>query len=173
MRSDSSFDDLYAGAYVHLRMIAARIGRHDRAAATLNPTALVNEAFLRLASERPRTDLDPTAIRRLAARAMRNVLIDAARRRLAARRGGGQRDITFLPEVHPQAHRPEALLALDAALERLAQIDTCQANIVELRFFGGYTVDETADLIGVSASTVAREWRMARAWLSRSISDET
>ncbi len=172
MQSDSSFDNLYAGAYDHLRLIAAKIGRRDRAAATLNPTALVNEAFLRLISERLRTDLDPTAVRRLAARAMRHVLVDAARRRLAERRGGGQRDITLLPEIHPQALRPEILLALDAALERLAQIDERQANIVELRFFGGYTVEETAELTSTSASTVAREWRMARAWLSRMISEE-
>jgi RNA polymerase sigma-70 factor, ECF subfamily len=171
MNSEQPFDDLYSEAYDHLRKIAASIGRHDRAA-TLNPTALVNEAYLRLVSARSRSDLESDEMRKLAVTSMRRVLVDAARRRLAQKRGKGSRYVTLLPEAHADAVTPDAVLALDDALKRLASIDERQASIVELRFFGGYSVEETAAMLGTSESTVAREWRMARAWLSRTISEE-
>lgn len=171
MHAEQSFDDLYSEAYDHLRRIAASIGRHDRAA-TLNPTALVNEAYLRLLSARSRSNLDSEEMRRLAATTMRHVLVDAARRRMAQKRGNGGRYVTLLPDNHSETLTPDVILALDTALEQLARIDERQAFIVELRFFGGYSVEETATMLGTSESTVAREWRMARAWLSRAIASE-
>jgi RNA polymerase sigma factor (TIGR02999 family) len=169
--SGQSLDALFSAAYEHLRHLAASVSRSDPSV-TLNPTALVNEAYLRLSASE-KVDAD-TAVhfRRLAARAMRRILVDAARRRHASKRGGGHLRVTFDEEAIGNDVAPESLLALDAALEALEVLDERQARIVEYRFFGGYSVSETAELIGVSESTIHREWRVARSWLLRTVRRE-
>lgn len=145
----------------------------ERPGQTLQATALVNEAYVRLSAERTRHFENRTHFLAIAARSMRQILIQRARARKAAKRGGAPQRVTLddwnLAEAGRTAAMPgEAVvdvLALDEALSRLAAIDPGQARIVELRYFGGLTVEETAEAVGVSPATVKREWAMARAWL--------
>lgn len=158
-------DTMFSMAYEELRRLAASV-RRDHADVTLNPTALVHEAWLKLAAS---ASLDPTSrlhFKRVAARAMRQVLVDAARRRNAAKRGAGAVLVTFDDERDGTAASAEDVLQLDAALEELARISPRQAAMVENRFFGGFDVAETAELLGVSQATVMRDWRAAKAWLA-------
>ena len=158
--------------YDELRRIAARYVSRERPGQTLQATALVNEAYLRLSAERTRHFENRTHFLAIAARSMRQILIQRARARHAAKRGGAAQRVT-LDEAHlaepgrGAAAEPSAIdvLALDEALSRLAAIDSQQARIVELRYFGGLTVEETAEALDVSPATVKREWAMARAWL--------
>ena len=143
--------------------------RGDDPAATLSPTALVNEAWLKLAASRQLVFESPLHFKRIAARAMRQVLVEAARRRHAGKRGGGAPIVTFDEAVDPGATAAEDLLGLDAALEELARINPRQALMVESRFFGGLDIPETAKLLGISEATVLRDWRLARAWLAREL----
>lgn len=162
-----NLDHLFSATYEELRRLAATIPRDGNA--TLNPTALVNEAYLRLAAS---LDQDPESrlhFKRVAARAMRHILVEAARRRKAAKRGGDAAMVTLNEEVDGFSGRSDQLLALDAALTELAQINPRHARMVELRFFGGYDVAETALLLGTSESTVARDWRAARSWLAMTL----
>lgn len=157
-------DRLFSAAYEELRRLASQVRHNDRGA-TLNPTALVHEAYVKLAASlrlRPASELH---FKRLTARAMRQVLVEAARRRNASKRGGEAVVVTF-DEQRDGTARPEELIALDAALEALSRMDARQALLVECRFFGGFDVEETARILGVSPSTVDRGWRAARAWLS-------
>ncbi len=158
-------DTMFSMAYEELRRLAASVQR-DHAAVTLNPTALVHEAWLKLAAS---ASLDPASrlhFKRVAARAMRQVLVDAARRRNTAKRGAGAVLVTFDDERDETAASAEDVLHLDAALEELARISPRQAAMVENRFFGGFDVAETAELLGVSEATVMRDWRAAKAWLA-------
>ena len=158
-------DGLFSAAYEELRRLAARV-RRNPGADTLNPTALVNEAYVKLRSSlgiRPASRLH---FRRIAARAMRQVLVEAARRRVSLKRGGDLCFVTFDEERDAWSARAESVLALHEALEELALIEPRQAALVEFRFFGGFEGRETADLLGVSLATVDRDWRAARAWLS-------
>jgi RNA polymerase sigma factor (TIGR02999 family) len=133
---------------------------------TLNPTALVNEAYLKLAASL-RIELESeTHFKRIAARAMRQVLVEAARRRTAQKRGGGQALVTFSDDVAGGEQSSSEILALDDALEDLSQLHPRQAEVVECRFFGGLEIAETAEVLQVSESTVERDWRAARAWLA-------
>lgn len=160
---------LFALVYDELRRMAAGALRHERRDHTLQPTALVHEAYLRLAHEPDARWESRAHFLAVAAQAMRRILVDHARTRNAHKRGRGAIRLTF-EEVEPVAASVESdvdLVALDQALERLAALDVRQGRIVELRFFGGLTVEETAAVIGVSARTVKREWQMARAWLKR------
>ena len=158
----------FSQAYDELRRLAGALTRDD--AATLNPTALVHEAWLKLAAS---PDLAPRSglhFKRLAARAMRQVLVEAARRRNAEKRGGGKWISVTLSAAEGSAVETAAdMLALDAALETLARMEPRQARMVELRFFGGLDVAETALALEVSEATVLRDWRAAKAWLSREI----
>lgn len=159
---------LFSATYEELRRLA-RSMRRSAPNATLSPTTLVNEAWLKLAGAEGMTWESPLHFKRIAARAMRQLLIGAARRKSAAKRqNGAALMVTFtdeLPAAAPEGCGVEELLRLDAAMEQLARLSPRQAAIVESRFFGGLEVGETAELLGVSEATVARDWRVAKAWL--------
>ena len=155
--------------YDELRRIAAGYIRRERPGQTLQATALVNEAFVRLAAEKPRPFANRTHFLAIAALSMRQILVQRARARKAAKRGGAPQRVT-LDERLMSAEGPTVdILALDEALTRLAALDEEQAHIVELRYFGGLTVEETAEAVGTSPATVKRQWAMARAWLKRAM----
>jgi RNA polymerase sigma factor (TIGR02999 family) len=164
--SPAAVQDLFTQVYDELRRVAANALRQERSDHTLQPTALVHEAFLRLAKADSLAVLSRAHVFALAAQAMRRILVDHARTHRAQKRGNGLRipiDDIDAPTPAPNVD----LLALDRALEALAAIDARQAQIVELRFFGGLTVEEAAEVIGMSPRTVKREWQMSRAWLKR------
>jgi RNA polymerase sigma factor (TIGR02999 family) len=174
--------DLMPLVYDELRRIAARYMGRERPGHTLQATGLVNEAFVRLAAERSREFQNRTHFLAIAALSMRQILVQRARAKRTAKRDGGGRQVT-LDDVSapPSAVRAEFarvdgdrpgdvdLLALDEALTQLAAFDAEAAQIVELRYFGGLTVEETADAVGVSPATVKRHWAMARAWLKQAL----
>jgi RNA polymerase sigma-70 factor (ECF subfamily) len=163
--------DLMPLVYDELRRIAARYLSRERPGQTLQATALVNEAYLRLAAERPREFANKTHFLAIAALSMRQILVQRARARKAAKRGGAPHRITLDDRNIDQAHLPADVdvLALDEALSKLAALDREQARIVELRYFAGLTVEETADVLGSSPATVKRHWAMARAWLKQTL----
>ena len=165
-------DRLFSATYEELRRLASSV-RRDDPSATLNPTALVNEAWLKLAGSPEITTESRLHFKRIAARAMRQVLVEAARRRHARKRGGPDAAfVTFDDALDGSAESEagsEALLALDAALDALARLNPRQARMIESRFFGGLDVAETAELLGVSEATVMRDWRAARAWLAMEV----
>jgi RNA polymerase sigma factor (TIGR02999 family) len=162
--------DLMPVVYDELRRIAARYVRGERPGQTLQATALVNEAFVRLAAERRREFQNRTHFLAIAALSMRQILVQRARARRAAKRGGAPQQVTLDDSRLPDAAGPAVdVEALDEALNRLAQLDPEQAHIVELRYFGGLTIEETAEAIGSSPATVKRQWAMARAWLKRAL----
>lgn len=167
--SQPSIDQWFSLAYEELRRLAARV-REGEHSATLNPTALVHEAYVRLAATHGIALESKAHFMAIAARAMRRVLVDAARQRTAVKRGSGQAYVT-LDEGLEQAIgvAPDAVLALDAALDELARRDPRASNIVQYRFFGGLSVAETANVLQLSESTVHREWQFARAWLSEEL----
>ena len=160
---------LFAMVYDELRRLAAAVLRHERQDHTLQPTALVHEAYLRLADEPHGRWENRAHFLAVAARAMRRILVDHARGRNAQKRGSGA--VRFaLEDVEPAASgsAPDLdLVILDEALARLSVLDARQARIIELRFFGGLTVEETAAAISASPRTVKRDWQIARAWLKR------
>ncbi len=160
-------DALFSVTYEELRRLAYTVKRNDPSL-TLNPTALVNEAWLKLASSPPFASTSPLHFKRIAARAMRQVLVEAARRRHASKRGGDGElmFVTFDEGLHQGAASGDDLLALEDALEELERLEPRQALLVESRFFGGLDVAETAVLLDVSEVTVHRDWRAAKAWLS-------
>ncbi|MEM7482500.1 MAG: sigma-70 family RNA polymerase sigma factor [Acidobacteriota bacterium] len=157
-------DELLAIVYDELRRLAASCMRRERADHTLQPTALVHEAFLRLTHGVPVSWVDRSHFFRVAARAMRRILVDHQRRVSAAKRGSGQKDQLLDEEVLIPGIDVE-VLALDEALTRLGALDERLLQVVEMRYFTGLGVEEVADLLGVSSRTVKRDWRSARAWL--------
>jgi RNA polymerase sigma factor (TIGR02999 family) len=161
-------DALFTLAYDELRRLASSVSQGD-GAATLSPTALVNEAWLKLAESPAFATTSRMHFKRIAARAMRQVLIEAARRRNADKRGGGVAVVTFEDSLHSRSTGADELLALNAALDELARIHPRQALMVESRFFGGLDIPETAELLEVSEATVLRDWRAAKAWLAREL----
>ncbi len=161
--------NLPPGMYQALRAVAAALLRHERPDHTLQPTALVHEAFMRLnasASLPESARSDEGAFRGLAAATMRRILVDHARRHRADKRGGNRLRVE-LPEASIEGPEPLELLALDEALIELAQHDARKARVVELRFFGGLTGEEIARMLDVSRTTAESDWFMARAWLRR------
>jgi RNA polymerase sigma factor (TIGR02999 family) len=165
------FSHLTPLVYDELRRIADRYMRRERPGQTLQATALVNEAYVRLANERPREFANRTHFVAIAALSMRQILVEKARRRNAAKRGGAAHRITLDDRNLDAASIPADIdvLALDEALTRLAALDPEHARIVELRYFGGLTVEETAEVLGSSPATVKRHWAMARAWLKKEL----
>lgn len=149
--------------HAELRRIASANLSHERPNHTLQPTALVHEAYLRLVMQRNREFEDRTHFFAVAARLMRRVLVDHARRRQAARRDA-RITVALGDARRPEPQRAD-LLALHQAMERLAEVDPRQSQIVELRYFGGLSVEETGDVLGLSPATIKREWRVARLWL--------
>ncbi|HWZ85242.1 MAG TPA: sigma-70 family RNA polymerase sigma factor [Thermoanaerobaculia bacterium] len=155
--------------YGELRKIAASHLRSERGSHTLQPTALVHEAYLRLVGQRSVSWANRAHFYGIAAQMMRRVLVDHARRRQAAKRNPWTISVA-LPEGEPgAADRAPELLALDLALTELERLDPRQARVVELRFFAGLSVEETAEVAGISTATVKREWRTARAFLRHEI----
>jgi RNA polymerase sigma factor (TIGR02999 family) len=160
-------DQLFSLAYEELRRLASSVKRGDPSS-TLSPTALVNEAWMKLANSRGLEAASPLHFKRIAARAMRQLLIEAARRRHAHKRGGdGRIFVTFDDSIHSAATGEEELLALEDALTELSKLEPRQAAIVESRFFGGLEISEIANLLAISEATVLRDWRAAKAWLGQ------
>lgn len=168
-----ALNDLFSAAYEELRRLASSV-RRSHPASTLSPTTLVNEAWIKLAASPSLSWESPLHFKRIAARAMRQLLIEAARRRGALKRDhGAHLLVTFaedLPAFTPEACSLDEVVRLDAALQELHRLHPRQASIVESRFFGGLEVAETAQVLGVSEATVARDWRVAKAWLSHELS---
>ena len=160
--------------YDHLRRIAGAYFRAQHANHTLNPTALVHEAFLRVAGNENLNWKDRSHFVATYALAMRQILTDHARRRQASKRGGDWQRVTLAGLAEKDGDEVVDLMVLDEALTELATLNERQARVSELRLFGGLSIDEIAYQLEVSSSTVEKEWRMARAWLSlRVSSDET
>lgn len=155
--------------YDELRRIAAGYIRRERPGQTLQATALVNEAFVRLATEKARPFANRTHFLAIAALSMRQILVQRARARKAAKRGRAPERVTLDQRLMLDEAPNIDVLALDEALTRLAVLDPELARIVELRYFGGLTVEETAEAVGRSPATVKRQWTMARAWLKRAM----
>lgn len=165
-----ALDELFSRAYEELRRLAAAVTRGDPSN-TLNPTALVNEAWLKMAKSPPPRVESPLHFKRIAARAMRQLLVDAARRRNARKRGYGEAIFVALDDSLPATENSaRQMLALDGALSELACLDPRQATIVECRFFGGLAIGEIATLLDSSEAAVLQDWRAAKAWLSQRIS---
>jgi RNA polymerase sigma-70 factor, ECF subfamily len=160
--------------YDHLRQIGQQYLRKERPEVRADATSLVHDAFLRLLDARTVNWQDRTHFWAVASTTMRRILVDAARARAAVKRGGElqrvdatTRELDQLPDV--RVNRAEEICALDDALEALARHDSRRARVIELRFFGGLSVEETAETLGVSTQTVLRDWRLARAWLATEI----
>ena len=164
--NDERFRRLVPLVYEELRAMAGRQMRAQRRDHTLQATALVNEAWLRLAGSEQRSWADQREFLLIAATVMRSVLVDYARRRNAAKRPNPA-DRVSVDDAEPGDPFGADLLAMDQALEQLTHLDARQAQIVELRYFAGLSIPETAEALDISESTVTREWRMARAWLQR------
>jgi RNA polymerase sigma factor (TIGR02999 family) len=160
---------LFSAAYEELRRLASSVRRGDPSA-TLNPTALVNEAWMKMAKSPEIEATSRLHFKRIAARAMRQILIEAARRRNAGKRGGGL-DVTvsFDESLQKGPSCGEDLLRLDRALDELQVMNPRQAALVESRFFGGLDIPETAAVLNVSEATVLRDWRAAKAWLAHEL----
>jgi len=169
----TALDDLLPRVYDELRALADAYMRRERAGHTLQPTALVHEAFLRLLRLPPGSVQNRIHFFALAAQAMRRIFADHARRHRAAKRGGGavRVPLELVEGGAPAAPAGDDVAAddLDAALEDLAKLDERQARVVELRFFGGLSIEETAEVLAVSIATVKRDWLVARAWLHREL----
>jgi RNA polymerase sigma factor (TIGR02999 family) len=169
--------ELMPQVYDELRRLAANYLRHERPGQTLQATALVHEAFLRLSKEKNQPWKNRTHFLAIAALSMRQILVQRARARHAEKRGGPNADRITLDESVMADRSPEAtggvdVLELDEALEKLAALDPQQAKIVELRYFGGLTVEEAAAALDISPATVKRHWTLARAWLKKELTPE-
>lgn len=159
----------YEELYAELRAIAAAQMGAERPDHTLQPTALVHEAWMRMKNVEPTSSWGNTRFRALAAKVLRRVLIDHARGRDAEKRGGGARPVSLRETLMATDAEDVSLLDLDDALMKLARRNARQAEMIELRFFGGLSVEETATKLGLSEDTIKRDWRMARAWLNREL----
>ena len=168
----TALNQLLPLVYAELRRVAARQLRKERADHTLQPTALVHEVFIRLVDQR-RVDWQNRAhFFGVAANVMRRILVDHARRHGARKRGEGLRTVSIDDARNVPASQEMPVLALDHALDRLEAVDAELARIIELRAFGGLTVEEAAHVLGVSPSTAKRSWRTAKAWLNRELGSE-
>jgi RNA polymerase sigma factor (TIGR02999 family) len=169
-RTPRSMDALVEALYSTLREIAGRALRRGGPRATLDPTDLVHDCYVKLSHAAENYGLDRVGFVALAAHVIRNELVDRARRRGAKKRGGGRARLTLHDELTAGEGPPVDLIDLDDALSRLSALDERQAKVVELRFFGGLTIEETAQVLGIKPRAVADEWTMARAWLKRELS---
>lgn len=163
-------DELLGLVYTPLRDIAERHLYREREGHTLQPTALVNELYLKLVDQRRVEWNDRTHFFAVAAQVMRRILVDHARKKKSEKRGGDMTPVTIGAALDVAAAENFDVVALDVALENLEKVFPQQARLVELRFYAGLTIDETAEVLGVSPATVSREWTMARAWLRRAMS---
>lgn len=161
----SALDELIPLIYQELRGLAGNYLRRERQNHTLQPTALINEVFVRLIDQNDIKWQNRAHFYGIAAKLMRRVLVDHARARQAVKRGGEMYNVSLSKADQFAGHSTIDLLALHLSLERLEELDPQQSRIVELRFFGGLTIEETAEVMACSHATVEREWKMARAWL--------
>jgi len=164
-------DDLMPLLYGEFRRLAADYLKRERPEHTLQPTALVHEAFLRLVNQRNVDWKGRSHFFAVGAQAMRRILVDHARRKKRDKHGGGRHRIALDDQMTISKRSDEDLIAIDDALQELAELDPRQAKIVELRFFGGLTVAEVAEVLGVSKRTVESEWTIVRAWLRRELNE--
>jgi RNA polymerase sigma-70 factor, ECF subfamily len=159
--------------YAELHRIARRAWNQDRNDHTLQPTALINEAYMKLANAQNASFQDRCHFLAVASTAMRQVLVDHAKSRLTAKRGGGRAVVT-IDEGHPVVDQEAAeIVALHEALETLHAVDPRKSSVVEMRYFGGLSIEETAEALGISIGTVNRDWRLARSWLIREMNRES
>ncbi len=166
---NAALDELYQIVYNELHRLAHRYMSRENAGHTLQTTALVNEAYLRLADAKDMNWQDRAHFFAVSANVMRRILIDEARARRAERRGGDNLTIALDEALDIERGADINLIALDLALRGLSKINHRQSQVVELRYFGGLSVDETAEVLKVSADTVMRDWRFAKAWLKREL----
>ena len=169
----AALDKLIPLVYQELRMLAQRHMRRENPGHTLQTTALVHEAYVRLIDQKNVRWQNRAHFFAVAARLMRRILLDRARWRLCAKRGGGARQMSLDEAADFSLDRAAEMIALDDALESLAAIDPRKSQVVEMRFFGGLSVEETAETLQVSPETVLRDWRLAKVWLLREMSGET
>jgi RNA polymerase sigma factor (TIGR02999 family) len=166
----AALEKLMPLVYDELRRLASNYLRRERATHTLQPTALVNEAYLKLVDQRNAKWQNRAHFFGISAQLMRRILVDHARQHQAQKRGGSNQQRLSITSAERVAKQPEIdLLALNEALDELTQMDPQQAQIVELKFFGGLSIDETAEVLRISHATVERDWKMARAWLRRQL----
>ena len=162
-------DELLPLVYEELRLLAAQKLSHEPPGQTLQATALVHEAYLRLVGDTPQSWNSRGHFFSAAAEAMRRILVENARRKRSGKGGGGHRRVDLLgsEEAGPTGPDPDSLIALDEALRRLSEADSAKAEVVKLRYFAGLTIEQTADSLGISPATTKRLWTYARAWLIR------
>ncbi|HQR36725.1 MAG TPA: sigma-70 family RNA polymerase sigma factor [Blastocatellia bacterium] len=168
----SALDELLAQIYGQLRRLAKYYLRQERPDLTLQPSDLVHEVYLRLVDEQEIDWQNRAHFFGIASVRMRHILVEHARSRQAAKRGGGEYRLSLSAADRQAEDRDVNLLALDDALQRLESIDSQKSRIVELRYFGGLTIEETAEAMNISPATVKRDWSMARAWLRSELSHE-
>ena len=167
-----ALDALLDAVYDDLRVMAERFMRREPRGHTLQPTALVHEAYMKLVDQRSTGIEDRAHFFAAAATVIRRILVDHARRRRAAKRGGEWQRLTIEAVTPGAASAPVDLLALEEALERLREINADHARIVELRFFGGLTIEQSAEVLGIGRRSADRAWQSAKAWLFRELSDD-
>ena len=169
---DNAADQLMPLVYDRLRGLAQKMLRNESPSHTLQPTALVNEAYIRMLGQSQVNWQGKTHFFAIGARMMRRILVDHARRKLSQKRGGSLHRISLEEDLCISKRSDEDVLAIEDALSRLAKLDPRQAQIVELRFYGGLTVEEVAEVLKVSKRTVESDWTMLRAWLRRELTSE-
>ncbi|HLK66923.1 MAG TPA: sigma-70 family RNA polymerase sigma factor [Bryobacteraceae bacterium] len=170
--NQAAIDLLVPLVYDEMRRLAESYLRDERAAATLQPTALVHEAYLRLVAQHLPDWESRSHFFGVAAHLMRQILVDHARRHKSSKRGGGVANASLDEALSFAPERSSEIVALDDALNTLAKVDERKSRIMELRFFGGFSVEETAQALGMSVATIGREQRMAEAWLHRELSQK-
>ncbi|HEY7545248.1 MAG TPA: sigma-70 family RNA polymerase sigma factor [Blastocatellia bacterium] len=168
----AALDELIPAVYQELRRMADRYLRRERADHSLQPTALVHEAYLRLIDQRRVEWQNRAHFFGVAAQMMRRILVDHAKAAHRDKRGGGARKIPLDEIMNLTEEGSADLVALDEALKKLEEIDPRKSRVVELRYFGGLSVEETAEVLDISSKTVMRDWNMAKAWLYQQISRE-
>jgi RNA polymerase sigma-70 factor (ECF subfamily) len=168
----AALDKLTPLVYDELRRLAHQYMSRERPGHTLQTTALVNEAYLRLVDQKQAHWQNRTHFFAVAARVMRHILIDHARQQVRAKRGGKTQRISLDEAAVMSPERAADLLALDEALDQLALIDERRSRVVELRYFGGLNIDETAEVLKVTPTTVSRDWRWAKAWLYKAVTGD-
>ena len=169
----AALEELTPHVYRELKKIAEAYLRRERGNHTLQPTALANEAYLRLIDQQQVRWQNRAHFYGIAAQAMRRILVDHARARMAEKRGSGTTLVALDEAIYVSDERADQLVALDDALEKLAKLDPQKGRIVELKYFGGMTVEETAEALNISRAVVVRGWRMAKAWLYDELSPQT
>lgn len=166
-------DKLMSVVYEELHRLAQKYMRRESPGHTLQTSALVNEAFVKLVDQRNVRWQNRAHFYGIAAQLMRRILVDHARSRHRAKRGGGARVVSFNDALLVSDERSAEVVAVHEALERLAEFDSRKSQLVELRFFGGLSIEETAEVLGVSQGTVMRDWTLAKAWLRREMSPDS